>query len=57
MVQRPGERTLNESEHYANVMRQLAIIRGQVQPRADEHELSLIFFDEKPMKRVLGQTR
>jgi hypothetical protein len=33
----PTDDTLKESDHYANVMRQLAIIRGQVEPRADEH--------------------
>lgn len=33
----PTDETLKESEHYANVMRQLAIIRGQVQPKPDEH--------------------
>lgn len=33
----PTDETLKQSDHYANVMRQLAIIRGQVQPRPDEH--------------------
>ncbi len=33
----PTDATLMESEHYANVMRQLAIIRGQVQPKPDEY--------------------
>ncbi|MBI2811358.1 MAG: hypothetical protein HYX67_11080 [Candidatus Melainabacteria bacterium] len=32
----PTDETLKESEHYANVMRQLAIIRGQVLPKPDE---------------------
>jgi len=32
----PVDETLKESEHYANVMRQLAIIRGQVVPKPDE---------------------
>lgn len=32
----PFEATLKESEHCANVMRQLAIIRGQVVPKPDE---------------------
>lgn len=35
--QPPTDETLKQSDHYANVMRQLAIIRGQVQPRPDEH--------------------
>lgn len=33
----PTNETLKESDHYANVMRQLAIIRGQVKPSSDEH--------------------
>lgn len=32
----PVDETLKESEHCANVMRQLAIIRGQVVPKPDE---------------------
>lgn len=32
----PTDETLKESEHYANVMRQLAIIRGQLLPKPDE---------------------
>lgn len=32
----PVDETLKESAHYANVMRQLAIIRGQVVPKPDE---------------------